>query len=457
MIKFDLTDTAILIPVRLDSIDRIDNLIAVVTYLLKNFHVNIYILHADNPGRYYLKHTLPKECKYIFIEDNDPVFHRTKYINQLVLSSTEQIIAIWDSDVVIPPRQVYNAVRNIRNNACEVSFPYDGRFYDVDSILKEIFIESSNDISFLQESISKMKILYDKVQNGGALFISRDAFNNSNGEDESFYGWGPEDWNRIEKWKILNYRIKRVSGPLFHLFHSRDINGKYRTHIHRNNCHTILNTTRISSKLQLSKGKYQNEDLISTQFNPLNGAWLDIGFQGHVYDAGFSDELVNFVERRGIKSAADFGCGPGWYVADLNQFGVDCIGLDGNPNVIYQSQCFPCAAGKCIIADLSKPLDDDFGIKDLILSIEVGEHIPKEYENTFIENLCRYVSKYVIISWGPLNQKGDGHVNPHSAKYIIDRFIQKGFRYLEDESVRFREKCDTWWLRKNILCFEIIN
>lgn len=455
MIKYNLSDTAILIPVRLDSIDRMDNLLAVVTALYNQCDVHVYILHADLPGRDYLKHMLPEQCRYIFIEDHDPVFHRTKYINQLAEISNEPILSIWDSDVVIPPKQIYEAVRNIRNRVCEVSFPYDGRFYEVDRIIKELYIEYSYDMSFLESLISKMKILYDKVQNGGALLISRDAFDNSNGEDETFYGWGPEDWNRVEKWKILNYRIKRVKGPLFHLTHSRDLNGNYRSTIHRNNCQTILNMTKISSSRQLSKGRFFHKSSGTPIINSKNGIWLDSGFQGHVYDCGFANTLIKFIKRNNIKSAADLGCGPGWYVADLNQFGVDCIGIDGNPNVILQSQNFPCAKDKCHVADLTHPIDIE--VKDLILSIEVGEHIPINKEAVFIDNICCKASKYIIMSWAAPDQNGDGHINTHTIEYIIEVFRQRGFRFLEKESEEIRGGCDTWWLRNNIVCFENSN
>lgn len=406
-------------------------------------------------GRNYLKKMLPEKCNYIFIEDHDPVFHRTKYINQLAKMSTEPILAIWDSDVVIPAKQIYEAVKYIRNRSCEVSFPYDGRFYEVDRILKELFIESACNLSFLEATVSKMNTLYNKIQNGGALFISRDAFNNSNGEDESFYGWGPEDWNRIEKWKILNYRIKRVKGPLFHLTHLRDINGNYRTHIHRNNCQTILNTTKISSSVQLSKNGSMNDTLKSTEFNIENGIWLGSGFEGHVYDCGFAEGLIAFAKKYNVKSAADLGCGPGWYVADLNQFGIDCVGLDGNPNVIHQSENFPCAVGKCRIMDLSKKIELEE--KDLIFSIEVGEHIPQNKESIFLDNICNHANKYIVLSWASPNQKGDGHVNPHTSEYIIDSLKQRGFRYLEDISYYIRNQCETWWLKRNIACFEIIS
>jgi hypothetical protein len=44
---------------------------------------------------------------------------------------------------------------------------------------------------------------------------------------KNFYGWGREDGERINRWKILGYRYERVNGPLFHLTHERGINSRF--------------------------------------------------------------------------------------------------------------------------------------------------------------------------------------------------------------------------------------
>ena len=46
-------------------------------------------------------------------------------------------------------------------------------------------------------------------------------------ENENFYGWGPEDWERYDRWKNLGYRVRMIDGVLFHLTHPRDMNGQH--------------------------------------------------------------------------------------------------------------------------------------------------------------------------------------------------------------------------------------
>ncbi len=83
MNKFNLSDVAFLIPVRLDSIDRLENLLSSVRFLNNHFFTNIYILVADRVDCGIIDGLLGATCNCIFVKDYDTIFHRTKYINQL--------------------------------------------------------------------------------------------------------------------------------------------------------------------------------------------------------------------------------------------------------------------------------------------------------------------------------------------------------------------------------------
>ena len=72
-----------------------------------------------------------------------------------------------------------------------------------------------------------MSLPYGTDMRGGAFLANREAYIKAGMENENFYGWGPEDWERIERWKNLGYRIKTIDGVLFHLTHPRDMNGKH--------------------------------------------------------------------------------------------------------------------------------------------------------------------------------------------------------------------------------------
>lgn len=89
-----------------------------------------------------------------------------------------------------------------------------------------MFIESG-DVDMLWNLRGFMHAPYGTDMRGGAFLANREAYIKAGMENENFYGWGPEDWERIERWKNLGYRIKTIDGVLFHLTHPRDMNGKH--------------------------------------------------------------------------------------------------------------------------------------------------------------------------------------------------------------------------------------
>lgn len=222
--RINLSDVTFLVPIRVDSINRLENILLSINSLLVNFDTNIRVLEADKYNNHFLERLLPPGVVYTFVEDWDPIFHRTKYINVLFSGAHTPLISIWDADVIISCKQIIQTVEALRSGTYEVSFPYDGTFFDVPEVVRDLYVETQ-DFTVLENSMSKFSLPYGKSMGGGAVFITADAFIKSGKEDERFYGWGPEDWNRVEKWKLLGYKTYRPDGPLFHLTHPRDING----------------------------------------------------------------------------------------------------------------------------------------------------------------------------------------------------------------------------------------
>ena len=63
MYKYDLTDVSFLIPIRLDSIIRLENLIASIKFLLKNFKTKVIVLQADKYDNGILKKLLNRNVE----------------------------------------------------------------------------------------------------------------------------------------------------------------------------------------------------------------------------------------------------------------------------------------------------------------------------------------------------------------------------------------------------------
>ena len=115
----------------------------------------------------------------------------------------------------------------------------------------------------------------------------------------------------------------------------------------------------------------------------------------------------------------DLGCGNCFYVKKLSK----------THNITGIEKDIPKSCHNCNIIshNLTEP------IKQLppgiVLSFEVGEHIPQEYESAFVNNISTLCSRLLIISWAGVNQPGFGHVNCKSSEDVIKLFENQGFKF----------------------------
>lgn len=176
-----------------------------------------------------------------------------------------------------------------------------------------------------------------------------------------------------------------------------------------------------------------------------NGAWIGNSAEGyHMHDVPFSTALVDFFATRGASSIVDFGCGLGMYVRDLRTAGFRAGGFDGNPSTVEITE------GRCNHIDLSR--DVDFGNRwHWAMSLEVAEHIPPEFESTFVGNLDRHACAGIVLSWG--NQAGEGHVNLRTRSEVEEIFAQRGFRCDHGAGEALRDAARLPWLRNTVMVF----
>ena len=111
------------IPVRIDSSERRENLDVVLDQLSKRKRSKIIVLEADNDSKY----RVPGNClnvTYRFVKDDNPIFYRTKYLNELLREADTSIVGIWDTDVIVPNDQIDCSIADIRDGKAVMSFPY---------------------------------------------------------------------------------------------------------------------------------------------------------------------------------------------------------------------------------------------------------------------------------------------------------------------------------------------
>lgn len=176
------------------------------------------------------------------------------------------------------------------------------------------------------------------------------------------------------------------------------------------------------------------------------GFWYCENEEGHCFDLFLCKEIIKILRKENINNIVDFGCGPGKYVASILEEGFECIGYDGNPNTPNYTN------GICGVLDLSEDftLDAKF---DCVISLEVGEHIPKEYESVFLDNITKHTEKLLITSWALPGQGGDGHVNCQPNDYIISEIEKRGLTLDEDLTKLLRARSSLSWFKQTVFAF----
>jgi len=221
-----LSDVCFVIPIRVDSPERGRNLDLVLDFILHQFDSPILVLEADNERRYFPKYANNK-FQHLFVEDNQPVFHRTKYLNSLYEMVNLPIIAVWDTDVILPHRQIIDAAEQIRQGKTVMGLPFDGCAFCTTADLANRYQETM-DLNLLEKEKLRLRTMYGKLSVGCAFLVDTEKYKRAGGENEYFFGWGPEDVERVKRIEILfDLPIFRSKGCLYHLWHPRSHNSWY--------------------------------------------------------------------------------------------------------------------------------------------------------------------------------------------------------------------------------------
>jgi SAM-dependent methyltransferase len=150
------------------------------------------------------------------------------------------------------------------------------------------------------------------------------------------------------------------------------------------------------------------------------------------------------------RSVIDVGCGQGTWLAVFREHGVqEILGVDGD----YVDPTRLEIAPECFRArDLKQPLRLDRRF-DLVVSLEVAEHLPEGCAALFVESLS-CLGPLVLFSAAAPHQGGEQHLNEQWPNYWAQRFRVCGFepvdclrrRVWEDDRVQ-------WWYAQNIFLY----
>ena len=228
----DLTNATFIIPIKIESEDRLRNVLTVLYFLLNNFDTNIIVKEVDTKS-VFSTDVLPllknaedinlAKLTHIFEESNDPVFYRMHILNDMLSKAKTKIIINYDCDVLLPIESYTTAYSSILSGQYDLIYPYGQGVYQyqvnaTDELVNQ-FIDSEFDFNILVNNSNESTSDFGWVQ-----FFNRDAYIEGGMENENFKGSSPEDKERFFRFTTLGYNVGRIDNWLYHLEHSRGNN-----------------------------------------------------------------------------------------------------------------------------------------------------------------------------------------------------------------------------------------
>ena len=231
--KHNLKDTTFILPVKIESEDRLRNVITVCCFLLENFDTNVILKEVDATS-VFRKEALPQISEYVedaidnlthvheVPDPDDPVFYRMRYLNEMLDMVETEVVANYDCDVLMPI-QTYLQAQELCNGEYDLVYPYghgiwQKKIYADDSMVSELL---SNYCDF---SILERKHEPDNAESGHVQFFKTSSYREGGMENENFRGSSPEDKERIHRFATLGYNVGRIEDWIYHLEHSRGNN-----------------------------------------------------------------------------------------------------------------------------------------------------------------------------------------------------------------------------------------
>jgi hypothetical protein len=156
-------------------------------------------------------------------------------------------------------------------------------------------------------------------------------------------------------------------------------------------------------------------------------------------------------------SLTDLGAGKGWYGKALLAHPTHPIsaytGYDGALNVEEKSDGFvkhmdltqPSAVDKRTCSDAS----------DWVLSIEVAEHIPPAFADSYLRNVRCRARKGAILSWGEPDQPGLGHVNGKTHEDAVMLVERWGFTHDKEATDELMKHAKFLHLKKTLAVYRV--
>ena len=261
-------DLTFLIPTRIETEDRLRNIISSVSYLLR--HVPAKVIVKESSGRDTFrfralpeikKHVNTENLTYLFEENNDPLFCKSKVLNDLIVAADTKVVANYDADCILPISSYHQAYGAINDGQADVVYPYGCGIYqwkaDYNMQIYDQFVNQ------LDTSVLDRNKTLSNSTIGWTQFINRQKYIDCYMMNENFVSWGCEDDEFYFRMSTMGLRIARIDNYVYHLEHGRTHNSWFTNPNFHNNFH-LWNTIKTFDRDQLVD-YYKDQEYLKTR------------------------------------------------------------------------------------------------------------------------------------------------------------------------------------------------
>lgn len=149
-------------------------------------------------------------------------------------------------------------------------------------------------------------------------------------------------------------------------------------------------------------------------------------------------------------SVIDVGCGVGTWLSVFFELGItDVTGVDGD---YIERSMLEIPEEKFLAHNLETPLRLSRQF-DLVVSLEVAEHLPQTVAEDFVDSLVA-LGPVILFSAAIPYQAGENHVNEQWPSYWASMFHERGYQVADCIRKHVWENPDVaWWYAQNTLLF----
>ena len=165
-----------------------------------------------------------------------------------------------------------------------------------------------------------------------------------------------------------------------------------------------------------------------------------------------AEEIVPLIlELIHPKRLIDVGCGMGEWLSVFIKHGVsDILGVDGD---WVDKDALLIPKEKFLPFDLRKPIRMDKQF-DLVISLEVAEHLSEECAETFVDSLTALGPAIVFSAAIPFQASPPHHINEQWPEYWVKLFQNRGYVVIDCLRKKIWDNNNVeWWYAQNMLIF----